>query len=110
MSDDEREQRLIAEVRRQLDASVEALDPATRSALARARARAVAAREARGLRWRGPAVAALATAGALVLMLWLRVAPPDDAAPIAAGAEAGDPELIEELEFYTWLAEQPDAG
>lgn len=108
MSGDDHE--FLTEVRRQLDASAEALDPATRRALARARARALSAREASGLRWRGPVAAAFAAAGALLLVLWLRATPPDDAAPIAAGAPAGDPELIEELEFYTWLAEQPDAG
>lgn len=109
MSGDDREREFLAQVRRSLDDSMETLDPETRSALARARARALAAGEKRVLRWRWPATAALAGAGALLLVLWLRASPPEPP-PIAAHAPAEGAELIEELEFYTWLAEQPDAG
>jgi hypothetical protein len=110
VSGDDRKRAFLAEVRRHLDASAEALDPEIRRALAHARARALAAGEERAARWRWPAAAIVAAAGALLLALWLRPSPPEEGTRIAGPAPAGELDLIEDLEFYAWLVEQPDAG
>lgn len=114
MNEHEREQAFLANARRVLDASASAVDPATRARLKSARAAALAARRPRlsaRLNWWLPA-GGLATAAAAALLtwsLWL--------APAAPGFEhldlltaADSLEFYSDLEFYTWLAEEADAG
>jgi hypothetical protein len=100
------------------DASVDALDDATRARLGRARYAAVAAteRRARPVRWLRwvPAVAVASTA-AVAVLLWRAQDPSlptaDSAAEVDAQLEAvevlaagEDLDLVEnDLEFYEWL-------
>lgn len=101
------------------DASVEALDGATRARLARARARALEELDAqragaRGQRWLVPVAATAAAA----LAAWLALVQPSqraaDSLQVAALGDIDlllaeeDLEMIEELEFYAWLEAQPE--
>jgi hypothetical protein len=107
------------------DASAAELDAATRSRLTRARVRALEELESsRAARWPGiwkspllpaGAVAAAVLAALLVVSQRSPEPPPVEVAALGdlellLGEE--DLELIEELEFYAWLEEQPefDAG
>jgi hypothetical protein len=103
--------------KRVFDASVAALDAATRSQLTQARHRALTARDkVRDGLWRWSVVPAGALAAALAL--WLTVgqqpAPPDAMQSAALGdleILLGDEDLEmldEELEFYGWLEDQPE--
>lgn len=99
-------------VRALLDADADALDPATRERLAAARERALAqAREGSGSRrgWVWGLAASLVLGIALVLALRQgeEAAPAlDDLLVLSSGDE---PEFYEDLDFYTWLAEQSQA-
>lgn len=104
--------------RERFDASVAGLDGATRSRLAQARARALEA----GARRRRPFAlghgllpvgAAAAAVLAAVLVLQTTRAP-DPVVELTAFGDLDillgeeDLELLEELEFYAWLEEQPE--
>jgi hypothetical protein len=116
--EDDRE--LERRTKRLFDASVGALDGATRSKLTQARYRALqeARPGARRPAWRWPLAAAAAAAAAVVVaaVLVLRpAAPPESAPQVAAYGDldllTGEPELEmldEEIEFYAWLEEQPE--
>lgn len=101
-----------------LDRQVERLDGETRSRLTEARYRAVDAaagtRHTRWLRWQ-LAGAAAAVAG-VALTTWLMQVPPDalPGAEIMTDLELieldADLELVEEAEFYQWLADAPLAA
>ena len=97
--------------------SVEGTDGATRSRLNQARQRALAQRPGGRRLWdsRWLPVGAVAAAGAVALVLIIGRLP--DAGPgltteVASDLEilleVDDLELIEELEFYAWLDEQPE--
>ncbi len=106
-----------------LDQSTENLDAATLSRLNRARQQALARRRARHPLWLG--LGAVGAAAALVLGLGLaRHAggplsalpaqnPASAAADVAADgllADEDNAELVEDLDFYAWLATQPGGG
>ena len=117
MSERDDERAFEARTKATFERSVDALDAATRSRLTRARVRALEAPERRrfgGARWLVPAGAAAAAAVAAWLVLVPR--PVDPERPLQA-ADFGDLELvlaeedlelIEELDFYAWLEEQPE--
>lgn len=99
------------------DAGVAGLDGATRSRLAQARARALeSARQRRPFvpgRWWLPAGAVAAAVLAAVLVLEAPQAPAPAVELTALGdldilLGDEDLELLEELEFYAWLEEQPE--
>ncbi len=99
------------------DQVVARTDGATRSRLSQARNRAMAELDAprRGW-WTAWLPAAAATAASAALLVWLLVRPPDGdraltptlATDLEILLETDDLELIEELEFYAWLDEQPE--
>lgn len=99
----------LARVRRLIEAGVDEVDAGTRARLAAARraalARGAGRREAVVLPW---AAAAAALAGWLALSVWLPVTGPRPAGvPALAELDAVEPvELIEDLDFYAWLATQ----
>ena len=98
------------------DEQVAATDGATRSRLNQARQRAMAQLEPRSAwstRWLPAGAAAAATA--LVIALLLARGPesgsefgPTMATDLEILLETDDLELVEELEFYAWLDEQPE--
>ncbi|WP_297528301.1 DUF3619 family protein [Thiohalobacter sp.] len=99
-------------VRALLDADADALDPATRERLAAARQRALAqAREGGGSRrgWVWGLAASLVLGIALILTLRQGepAAPALEDLAVLSADEA--PEFYEDLDFYTWLAEQAQA-
>lgn len=120
MNDDVRE--LERRSRAAFDQSVESQDAATRSRLARARAKAL--EELRGRRVGGPALwipAGAAAAALVAMMLWQR----DEGRPATAGTEAAvgafedldlmaageDFDMLGEDEgFYAWADEQSPDG
>jgi hypothetical protein len=115
---DETEAAFEARTRRAFTDSVERVDGATRSKLAQARARAVEAKTRRGaFAW--PSMARLMPGGALAaallaaVVVW-QLSPPRPEPALAALSDLdillGDEELelFEDLEFYTWLQEQPE--
>jgi len=108
----------IADKARQLFAdSVAGLDGHTRSRLAQARSRAVAARHG-GRSWMSPAqlvpLGGVAAAVLAAAIFWQGPAAP--VAPVGTAAlsdldillEGEDLDLFEDLEFYAWLLEQPE--
>jgi hypothetical protein len=123
MNTDERTDGLEQRAREVFDESVAALDAQTRSRLNHARQAALdELRAPQRWSWRGWAPAgAFAVAVLAAVLLWRA---PDDAAPsrVAEGgaaevdvveivASGEDLELAsEELEFYEWLAVQPEAA
>lgn len=122
-SKDERE--MAARARQVFNASIEDLDAATRSRLAQSRATAIrTARAGRDRAWARPSrlvpLGAAVAAVIAVALIWqrsdTRVAPVapvgqveaavvDDLDILLAGE---DLDLFEDLEFYTWLLEQPE--
>ena len=119
MSEQDNDRAFEARTKAAFDASVDALDAGTRSRLTQARVRALdelgARRSARfNSRWLLPAGAAAAAALAAWVVLVQgpqglepppQVAAWDDFELLTA---AEDLEMIEELEFYAWLEEQPE--
>jgi hypothetical protein len=119
MSKQDTERAFEARTKAAFDASVEALDAATRARLTQARVRALEALSAprgsvRQARWLVPAGAAAAAALAAWLVL---VGPGERAAEPLQAAALSDLEvllaeealeMIEDLDFYAWLEEQPE--
>jgi type VI protein secretion system component VasF len=109
------DQRFERETQRLFTQSVAALDGQTRSRLAQARTKAIAARRRPAWSMPGrlvlPAAAAAVTAALLVWQM-LPPAATDPAVAELADLEIlfgeDDLELIEELEFYAWIDEQPE--
>jgi hypothetical protein len=115
MKDNDAKQKLVENIRRVLDSSVDEVDAATQARLAAARRAALApARHQPG--WLIPAAATASIAVALVvgLALWPEGTGYDESAlAIEALPVLGSPdelELYEELEFYQWLAEEQRVG
>lgn len=116
MNEDANETGLERRAKRAFDESVAALDGQTRSRLARARIRALEAGPGRS--WLtvnrllpAGALAAAALAAAVLLNGPLTTEP--DMELVATGdldilLGEEDLELLEELEFYSWLEEQPE--
>ncbi len=103
------------------DESVAALDAATRSKLAAARARALEETRSPALLpgWLTEKYAAVAaTLAVAVVAGWLSLSGPDSSDPMMEPIadvddfelllEADELEMLEELEFFAWLDEQPD--
>jgi hypothetical protein len=116
------ERAFLSQIRDALDASADAIDTDTRMRLRAGRARALGAARSR-TRWLP--IAGFATAAALVgIAVWRAGTTPGPAAPGPAPQEpiavqrvepvpvaaAEDLDLYLDLEFYTWLAEEGDAG
>lgn len=100
-------------------ASVRSLDGETRSRLAEARARAVDAAEQNSRRWLVPAGGLLPAAGVAaailaVALFWQMPYRQPEAVATAVISdldlllEGEDLGLLEELDFYAWLLEQPE--
>jgi len=121
VSDEERA--FLSKTRDALDASVDAIDPATRTRLRAARARALAdARAPR--RWLPVAGFAAAASAVVAIAVWRAQTPAGPDALIEAAPEpiagvpvepiplaaADDLDLYLDLDFFTWLAEEGDAG
>jgi hypothetical protein len=113
VSDAEREREFLTQARRTLDDAAAATDPATRARLRDARANALRDAQRRPARWMPAAGFAMASAAVLLAFaLWRRDAPPlaqpdEDLTPLTA---ADDLDLYLDLELYTWLDEEADAG
>jgi anti-sigma-K factor RskA len=102
------------------DASVAELDASTRSRLCQARHAALeqAQRRPRGGWWM-PALATAAMAALVAMILPRFDAQPQQQQPLSESLAAADDmtllmndeslDLLEEMEFYAWLAETPDA-
>lgn len=102
---------LVTRAKELFDQSVQKIDAATQSRLNRGR-QAALAQGRRGvgyvrlLQW--APVAGVAAAAVLAVVFWSGIAPVDELAPAAAGdfeillAEDSF-EMLEELEFYSWL-------
>jgi hypothetical protein len=111
--------RLEARAKQLFDSSVAGLDARTRSKLAQARARAADLGKRRDTatwrpdpRWLPAGVAAAATVAALLVWRGFDTRPPAieilafDDLEIVLGED--EFEMLEELEFYAWLEEQPE--
>ena len=116
MNTERTEESFLAQARKQLDKSAEALDGETSSRLTRARQRALAELEpAPGWwpRWSLP-VGALAGVLALVLAIGLTSQPSPESVSSLEDLEllsANESfELFEELEFYEWLPAERETG
>lgn len=110
------DQQFVEQAKRQFDASVDGLDAATRSKLNRGRQEALAELGRGGIRWLewSPA-AGLAAAAVLAVVLWTGNEPvselaPDSVADIEILLTEDSLEMLENLEFYSWidLDEQTD--
>jgi hypothetical protein len=122
MSERDTDRAFEAHTKTTFDASVDALDAATRSRLTQARARALEELAGRrGLSWSPRWLVPAGAAAAAALAAWLVLVGPEPADEPLQAADFGDLELllaeedlemIEELDFYAWLEEQPefDAG
>ncbi len=111
------DERLLAHIRRELEAGADDLDELTRARLGAARRRAVdAARPAGGPLGEVLAVArhlpawglaALAALTLLAFLLWRPAAPPPEPLTLLEDLEllgaAEDPEFYRDLDFYLWL-------
>lgn len=99
------------------DASVEALDGRTRSKLTQARHAAAEELRRRGAQpWRRKWAAASGAMAAVVLAVWLGVQPASQMKPEVGEfpldewemvAESPNFDLLEDVEFYAWIASQP---
>jgi hypothetical protein len=117
MNDDVDDSDLERRTKRTFDASVAALDAATRSRLTQARYRALEERKTgRGRGWRWSVIPVGTVAAALVVWFTVGQSPPTTDAVASAPLDdleilLGDEDLEmldEELEFYGWLEEQPE--
>lgn len=117
MTDEKQSTDFEREAARRYRQAAESLDPGTRSALRRARERALEGRTRDARRW-VPAGAVAAGAGALVVgALVLRGGESPVGEPVARVAddfelllEGEDLDLLAELDFYLWLESEPDVG
>ena len=117
MNEKKREEEFIEEVRRTLDESTEALDTGTTARLSRARKQALEGqgeRAARSRGWYRSPLAGLAAASVLVIVGALYFS---SIGGFSANGSVEDVELLasteeltllEELDFYTWLASDED--
>ncbi len=121
LMNEERMQELERRSRAAFDESVESLDAATRSRLARARAQALAGLRPRRAAWSSTWIPAGAAAAAALLAVTLWQAGGDDpqaTAPALAALEdldlvAGGEDFAmfdEDEEFYAWAADQMSDG
>lgn len=124
MSDESREREFLAQARSVLDASAGAIDAATRTRLRAARTSAIETAHT-PRRWRPLAgLVAAASAAIVAIAVWRAATPTTPTgsiatppAPIAGTpiepvplAAAEDLDLYLDLDFFTWLAEDADAG
>jgi hypothetical protein len=110
MSTDERDEAIVARVRRALDERANALDPETRVRLRAARLRALDALEERRAFGARAALAAAAAglAGIGLFAAWWLREPPlalEGLEDVEILAAAEDWELYDDLDFYRWLEE-----
>jgi hypothetical protein len=116
---DNREREIASRARQLFADSVRSVDGQTRSKLAEARAQAVEAAGRRRRRWL-PAPAALVPIGGLaaavlaVALIWQNPgAPPVTIEPAVLSdldilLDGEDLDLLQDLDFYAWLLEQPE--
>jgi hypothetical protein len=114
-SDQPGDKRFELETQRLFRQSVDSLDGRTRSQLAQARSKAIAARRRPG--WFSPGqqlLPAAAAAAIAALVIWQILPQPGIEPAVGEMADLeillgeDDLELIEELEFYAWIDEQPE--
>jgi hypothetical protein len=116
---EEGDRAFAGKAKKMFDASVRSLDGETRSRLAQARARAVDAAERNSRRWFVPAAGLLPAGGlaAAILAVALIVQMPGRQPEAVEAAvisdldlllEGEDLGLLEDLDFYAWLLEQPE--
>ena len=114
MNGGKNEQEFLRFAKKHLDESVENLDAATLSRLARARQKAYSS-ESHGIQWAWPAWG-LATASVIVLSIILWVQNPMNSDPnlvtedLELLASSDSLEFYDDLEFYDWLAEYDQAS
>ncbi|MGB5339757.1 MAG: DUF3619 family protein [Gammaproteobacteria bacterium] len=115
MATDDNDRQLITRLKRQLDVYEEDVDALTAARLQAARHRALAAVPAhnRSAYWLPAGAFATVAVMVLTVVLWRG----DDAVPVPVLAAddweilvAGELQLIEELDFYDWLAEEDTTG
>ena len=119
MSSQDEQREFAARAKQVFNQSVQSLDGETRSRLARARAAAVEAAESKrfgfapwGLRL--APVGAVAAAALAVAVIWQLPATPEQSVEAAVISdldlllETEDLGMIEDLDFYAWLLEQPE--
>ena len=120
-TNDPADTRLAGTAKALFNDSVDSLDAATLSALNRNRQQALeqAARSPLAFRWqRWLPAAGLAAGAVLAVMLWTgnpagdALTPPSTATDLDIILEVDDFEMLEDLEFYSWidLEEAPDAN
>ena len=101
--------KLLLKINQQLDDSIETLDAGTLSKLNQARHHALEQPSSRHFNWMLPA----ALASILIISsLWMINYPThtQQQAGIASYDEYDEMELINDIEFISWLADQDDAG
>lgn len=116
--DGTREREIAERATRLFTESVRGLDGATRARLAQARARAVeAAASGSSFPWRPSSLVPLGAVAAVALAVAVIWQGPESALGVSQPAVLGDLDillegesfdLIEDLEFYAWLLEQPE--
>jgi hypothetical protein len=119
MTDKHHEDRheLEERTRAAFEASVDSLDGRTRSKLAQARHAALAELNAGSRTWTRARMALAGATAAGVLAVWIGFAdlgsptPPAGELPLDdfdLAAEGPNLELLQDVEFYAWIADQPD--
>lgn len=117
MSEQEREQVFLEQVKKSLDEECEALDAKTLAQLARARRQAIGSSGAKAMplwRWLRFPAAAILTASLLFFVATFYVNKPDSPPAftrlddIEILIAADPPEFYADLDFYLWLAEEED--
>ena len=111
MTEHDREEELLRQVRRTLDESVERMDAATASRITQARHAALKTGPALKSLWL-PTAAAVAASAAVVAVIVARA--PDETAPVLEDIELiaapDELDLYRDLEFYAWLDTHEPTG
>jgi hypothetical protein len=119
MSEQDEDKAFLERSKKLFDESAQQLDGKTRSQLNRGRQNALAELQPRtGVRaWTGWAPATgVAAAAVVAAVMWNGNAPPNDTAPTSSATDfeillnEDNLEMLEELEFYSWLELDEEAG
>jgi hypothetical protein len=116
MTQKQGEAEFLARIQQTLEAAEQGLDGATCTRLRALRREAVRSRDhARRAAWFAPLAGVASVAAIAVLALSLLHGMPEQPAAmplddLALLSSSPEPEFYEELEFYEWLADEPQAG